>query len=410
MRKKILALISCTAALIFGWALYQYQSTPLMTISPAQVGSIRAKVSATGYIRSESPIIISSRIDGLLNSVNYKAGDRVKKNSIAATIDSRDITIELEKGRETLNQSLAEKNQLTSGAKIQEIRQAQFNLEQAQEVLKQAKRDFDRFSAIYEEGGVPLEDLEKAQLEFNSADKQYKIAKEQLNTLQAGPTVHELKASDAQVKQAQTAVKSLQNKLVDTIIKSPVDGTILKCFVEKGSYVQPGASLYEVVDNSAPKVEAEVDEKDIWNVQLGQIAAISGKTLGGQEFAGKVSKIAPIPKNSEASENEEVKYLVTVRLDKPDPRLRFGLTVDVQIITVNKERTLTVPYSALIEKKKKYYVFVESNNTAVLREVGIGSSDDQLVEITRGLNPNEMVLVNPPRTLLDKTKIRTTRT
>lgn len=406
MIKKILLVLGGIMLIFAGWQLYHYQSKPLMDITSVNTGKLISMVSATVYVRSEAPVIISSRVSGIISTVNSNAGDEVKKGNLMAALDRRDILLELDRTKQNLAVLKAEESRLKAGARKQEVRQADINLAQAQEDYKQAQKNHKRTEKLYAEGAIALEALEKAQLQLTSTENQLRIAGEQLDLLRAGPAIQDLRAIASKIKQAEISLKSAENQLNDTIIKSPLDGTVLNRQVEGGTYVQPGTPLFQVVDIKNLKVEAEVDEKDIWDVQVGQKAIISGKTLAGRQFEGTITKIAPVPKDITGI--GEVKYLATVKI-KPDMRLRNGMTVDVEIITQEKENVLTVPYSSLIEKKKKYYVFVYSQGLANLREVQIGAKNEKAAEVVTGIRPGENVLVNPPRTFLDKTKIRAKR-
>lgn len=407
MAKKIVSVIVIIVLLIVGFLVYQNQSTQALSMVTVDFGNVSAQVSATGYVKTDNKQVISSKIGGLVESVNFKVSDMVKKGDILVNIDINDIKDQIDQAKANLNVLNAEKVKLLAGPTEEEIKQAKLNVEQAKENEMECQKDFDRIEALFKSNSVAESELDKVKFALNTAKNKSLIAQEQLKNLMNMPNENDIKIIDAKLQQAQLQIKLAEDKLKDATIKSEFDGIVISRNVEKGSYIQAGTQIFQLADLNSLFVQAQVEEKDILNVKVGQKALITGKNLMGKEIIGKVKKISPIPLNTSNTTSDEIKYAVDIELvDKAGLEIKDGMTVDVDIISENKSNVLAIPTSSLIEKKKEYQVFVFSDGKAILRNVKIGIKGENNAEIVEGLKAGEKIVLNPPRTLLDKTKIR----
>jgi HlyD family secretion protein len=221
--------------------------------------------------------------------------------------------------------------------------------------------------------------------------------------------------------------------LDDTIVRSPVQGTIISRPVEVGqvissptSAVGGGTILMTMADLSKVRVRALVDEIDVGKVSIGQIVSIKVAAYRDKEFFGTVSKIEPLAK----IEQNVTTFPVLIDIDNNENLLLLGMNTDVVIEVLNKNVNLSTPtmslrtrkdiYSAAsilnISKEKidnflskkvdgenfnKFIVIKDSKKGPELTWVKIGVSDLSYVEVLTGLSQEDTVFILPSKSLFD---------
>ena len=221
--------------------------------------------------------------------------------------------------------------------------------------------------------------------------------------------------------------------LDDTVVRSPISGTIISRPVEVGqvissptSAVGGGTLLMTMADLSKVRVRALVDEIDVGKVSIGQTVSIKVAAYRDKEFFGTVAKIEPLAK----IEQNVTTFPVLIDIDNKDNLLLLGMNTDVVIEILNKDVAVSAPsmslrtrkdiYSAtnilnipkeevdnfLKEKVKgenfnKFIVIKDSKSGPTLTWVQIGVTDISNVEILNGLSSGDVVYVLPSKSLFD---------
>jgi HlyD family secretion protein len=159
-----------------------------------------------------------------------------------------------------------------------------------------------------------------------------------------------------------------------TSIVSPIDGTVTRLLVREGEMVvvgiqnQPGTTLMTISDLSAIDAEVKVAEADVLRLSLGQDAAVTLEALAGRRFTGKVVEIGASALPITGSGAAAREFRVVVRLDKPDPLLRPGLTCDAEIVVSERRNVLTVPLQSVVLRREDGDDFDESGVFVVADE------------------------------------------
>jgi HlyD family secretion protein len=345
---------------------------------------LELSIEASGIIEAISAVEIKSKASGEILLLGAEVGDFVKKGSILGQIDQR-----------------TPKNILD---------QSKSDLEASKVRLQNAEAQFERGQELHSKGSISDKDFEDIQESY----------------AQAKSTLVRTEVSFENAKIA----------LDDTLVKSPVSGTIISRPVEVGqvissptSAVGGGTILMTMADLSKVRVRALVDEIDVGKVSIGQVVSIKVAAYRDKEFFGTVTKIEPQAK----IEQNVTTFPVLIDIDNKDNLLLLGMNTDVVIEVLNKEVSMSVPtmslrtradiYSAAgilnIPKQKvdsflankvkgenfnKFIVIKDSNNGPELQWVSIGESDLQNVEILTGLLENDIVFILPSKSLFDYQK------
>jgi HlyD family secretion protein len=284
-------------------------------------------------------------------------------------------------------------------------------------------------------------DLEAAKVRLSNAKSQYDRGKE----LHANASISDKDFEDIQENYAQaksTLVRtevSFENAKIaldDTIVRSPVKGTIISRTVEVGqvissptSAVGGGTVLMTMADLSKVRVRALVDEIDVGKVSIGQVVSIKVAAYRDKEFFGTVSKIEP----KAMIDQNVTTFPVLIDIDNGENLLLLGMNTDVIIEVLNKDVSISIPTMSLRTRKdiysaaailnipkdsvdiflqdfvegenfNKFIVIKDSKKGPKLTWVKIGSADLSYVEIISGLDINEKVFILPSKSLFDYQK------
>ena len=345
---------------------------------------LELSIEASGVIEAISSVEIKSKASGEVLFLGAEVGDLVKKGSILGQIDQR-----------------TPKNILD---------QSKSDLEASKVRLENAKSQFERGKELHSQGSI-------SDKEFEDIQESYAQAK-------------------STVVRTEVTFENAKIALDDTIVRSPVEGTIISRPVEVGQVISSptqavggGTILMTMADLSKVRVRALVDEIDVGKVSIGQTVSIKVAAYRDREFFGIVSKIEPMA----MVEQNVTTFPVLIDIDNDDNLLLLGMNTDVVIEVLNKDVSLSTPtmslrtrkdiYSAanilnipkqtvdqfLAEKVEgenfnKYIVIKETSNGPTLTWVKIGDADLSHVEVLNGLDNEDTVFILPSKSLFDYQK------
>jgi Cu(I)/Ag(I) efflux system membrane fusion protein len=172
-------------------------------------------------------------------------------------------------------------------------------------------------------------------------------------------------------------------------LRAPAGGYVLEKNVLAGQKIMAGDALYRVADLSAVWVEGEVFEQDLANVREGQTVSAEFQALPGERRTGRIAYVYP-------TLNPETRTVrVRVVLPNHDLRLKPGMYATLRITAGARDAVLTVPRSAVLSTGERSIVFVRAPNGQLApREVSVGASNDERVEMLRGVRAGETVVAS----------------
>jgi HlyD family secretion protein len=209
-----------------------------------------------------------------------------------------------------------------------------------------------------------------------------------------------LHQAQAQVQQAQSSLKQLEEQLSYTTITSPMDGVILSRDVEKGDAVSSilvlgstATLVMTIGDIHQVYVQGKVDESDIGKVYLGQPARIKVESFKDKTFLGKVTRIAPLG----VEKDNVTTFEVRVSIDNPGGELKANMTANAEILLEEHKNVLTVPEQAVLyDKDRNASVEVPDPKEKKGRRtvpIKAGISNGTKTEVLAGLKPNDTVIL-----------------
>ena len=211
----------------------------------------------------------------------------------------------------------------------------------------------------------------------------------QLDLKKAPALPTDIAAQQAQVEQATASVQSIQAKLQNSEIITPIGGTVTQFDAKIGQFASTVTPLVSVMSDSGYEVDGGVSEIDIGKVTVGDTVSMTLDAFPGETFTGSVFYIAP----AETDTGGVISYLIKISFDKPDARLKSGLTANIDIQTKYKPSVLILPQYAILQNDQGTFVETLVNNKIVQNPVTLGIQDETgNVEVVSGVTEGEQVL------------------
>ncbi|MDN3677645.1 efflux RND transporter periplasmic adaptor subunit [Flavobacterium paronense] len=311
-------------------------------------------VSASGKIEAENSANVSTRMMGYVTKVNVKVGQKVTAGQLLVSINNADLQ--------------AKKAQVDA------------SILQATATYNNAKKDFDRFTALFNQQSA-------SQKELDDMTSRYEMAKAGLEGAK-------------QMRNEVMAQFSYSN------ITAPFSGEVTNTFIKEGDMANPGMPLVSIEGASRLQITAMVSESDITSIQNGMNVKVLVKSTN-QTLTGKVIEVSGSAKNTGGQ------YLVKINLNNSNTKVLSGMFVNVQFPLVSKKQATTtttnkvvVPESALIHQGQLTGIYTIGNkDIAILRWLRIGKTYGSQVEILSGLSANEQYILSAEGKLYNGAKV-----
>jgi len=381
--------------------------------SAAAGGEGNVILNATGYIVAAHKIELAAKVIGKVAWIGVDKADKVKAGQILVRLEDdeyRANVLSAEGNLEMLKAKLAEAEH---GSRPEEIAKAKADLDQARADQENARVSLERTRGLVREKIMAQQALDDAQARYdaavakvNSYDRAYELVK-------LGPRQEQIDALRAQVNQAKGTLDYAQVQLDNTVIRAPIDGTILERNVEKGEFVttgfvgDKGAKGYVVSLANLRDLEVELDinQNDFAKLGPRQPGIVTTDAYPDRKYQGAITEISPEANRQKATVQVKVKIL------EPDDYLRPEMNASVAFYSPEKpgakqeEQTkpvVTVPASAVRDGG----VFVVVGGKALRKTIKVGGTTAQGVQVIEGLIGGEDVIANPPTNLKDGQKVR----
>ncbi len=343
------------------------------------------KILAEGRVHAFKTVTVGAQVSGQLQKLHVQLGDQVTKGSLLAEIDP------------TLQQNTL----LSCQAQIRNVKE---RIVGAQAKLKFTQDEYQRNQKLVEKKLV-------AESNFEEAKTNYIEAKSTLDALQA-----ELEAAKVNLSTAQI-------NLGYTKIMAPIDGMVSDIITEEGQTVvstQTASSILVLQDLSQVTIKAELPEAEVIKAKPGQEVYFSIIGDPDHRYYSTLRMIEPAPTTGETDEFSDaaVYYFGLFEVANSQRLLRPGMTVEVSVILSTTPDTLTIPVNALGAQLAgdRYLVTVLTPwHTLNQREVVVGQTDNDFIQVLKGLRKGEKVILsnndnsNSDTNASEKDKRRTAR-
>lgn len=375
-----LILVLVFGLLIRGWSATEYTvSRERLRIATVTEGPFVRDVSAQGtVVAAVSPTLFAVAPGNVGYAV--RAGDAVKAGQVLATLASPSLESEYQRERATLES-------LDTALQRQaiEIRRQKLETKEAADLAKvqirAAEREFQRAKWAFDEGAIPERDLKTAEDNRESAQLTYDNAMETAG-LERESLDLDLRARRLERERQGYVVANLKRRVDELTVRSPVDGMVANLAAAEKASVAENAPLLTVVDLTAFEVEFQVADVYARDIKAGMEAEIS---LDGREYAGLVTAISPEVRSGQVT--GRVKFA-----GEQPPGLRQSQRGSVRIVIEQRAKAVKFERSSDIASGTKA-VYVVDGDQAVLTPVELGAASVGEIEVLKGLQPGDQVVI-----------------
>jgi RND family efflux transporter MFP subunit len=294
----------------------------------------------------------------------------------------------------------AQLRQLREGSRKEDIAQARALVDQAR-----ARRDLmtaELHRAEFLKDTISAAEYDKAKAAKHEAIAYLEQMEQALHLAEEGPRESQLEIAQAEVDRATAVMAKAQYWFDHTLIKAPIDGTILQKSGELGEFVRPESlvqGLCIMADLHELEAEVDVQERDVGLIKVGQPCRITTDAHEGKVFEGAVARLLPVASRQRGA--------VAVRIAVRNPSDELLPEMNCRVVFLRSESSskptapIRLPKLAIGTDGKDAFVFVLRDAVARKTPVQLGAANDNMVEIKDGLHPGDRVLIAPGVALRD---------
>ena len=296
-------------------------------------------LASPGRIEGLSDLVgVGAAVDGVIQKILVKEGQPVQRGDILAELECNDLQSALQVARAELESLQQTRVRMLRGSRDEERQAAAQKSAAARAVLEQATVQMDRTEKLRADALVSKQAYDEARRDYDVAKAGLAQAQHNEELVNAAPLGEEIARADADVNAAENRIKLAEDKLSKCVVRAPLSGAVLRVHLREGESFSTFAPrpLFSIADISGRRVRAEVDERDVGNVHVGQKVLITSDSYHGKTFTGTVTKLASIMGRKTVltgnpAEKEDRDVLeVTARLEQAANLLPVGLRVTVQ--------------------------------------------------------------------------------
>jgi HlyD family secretion protein len=344
-------------------------------------GELRQAVVASGRVRTPQRIEIAAQITGRVIAVETSEGKPLVADQVLLRLDDSELAAALRQAQATLAQSEARLRQLGELG----LPTAEQSLRQAEANAVQARKQLERAKELVAKGFYSVAQLDDSRRLLEIAESQQRSAQLQVGSQQTSGSEAQLAQSN--VAQARAAVSVAQARLAYATLRAPVAGTVLTRAVEVGDTAQPGKPLLTLAPLGDTELTAQIDEKNLGLLALGQSALAAADAYPRERFTAVIDYIAPSVDAQRGS--------VEIRLKVPQAPsyLRHEMTVSIDIAAAQRANALIVAADAVREANgPQPWVLVVRDGRTQRQPVRLGLRGVGKVEVLEGLVAGEALV------------------
>ena len=323
-------------------------SAQAVSVTEVQKMDLVQNVSYPGIVRGHNEVTIMPKVSARVTAIYLKPGDPVKAGQTILTLDSSDLTA-------AIRQAQAGVLQADAAVRTNAVQ------------LESARTNYERSQKLFASGALSQATLDSAKAAYDA--------------LNSG-------SAEAAAASARAALATAQDALDKCNITSPINGVLGSVNLQLGETASPASPAAIVTDNADLEVEVMVNENDVSYIKEGSEVNIVVKAAGLDKIKGKVKSIATVADPTKRN------FSVIVALPNQDGKIRSGMFAELSIDTVSKTSVLCLPVNAVIPQSGSSVVYtIDKENKARPIDVQTGIKNARYVEITKGLNVGQKVIL-----------------
>jgi multidrug efflux pump subunit AcrA (membrane-fusion protein) len=300
-----------------------------------------------------------------VESIGVEKGDKVKQGQVLVVLESQEFRAQEEQARGYVQTAAGRLAELQNGSRPEEVQQAEHNLSEAHATAANDKISLDRTTDLFRQGVSSKQALDDATAKYESSRQRVNSLEQSFRLSKIGPRAEQIEQARGSLTQAKGQLAYAQSQLEATLIRAPVNGTILERTAEKGELITaqfasaaeggPVGSVVALADLNDLQVELDISQDDFARLAAKQKGIVSVDAFPDRKYDGVIAEISPEANRQKAT------VQVKVQIMNPDEFLRPEMNASVRFLPKEGEirsSGVFVPTAAVRSDGAKKYVFV----------------------------------------------------
>ena len=328
-----------------------------------------------------------SPIPTTVKKIYVREGQQVKAGELLMQLEDSDVRAQVARAQAQLKGAEADQHAVQSGGTQEEVLTTRSDLVKAQADRDAAQKNYEALQQLAKTGAAAPSEVREAQSRLAASEATLKLLQQKQQDRYSPPEVNKVQAEAAQ---ARATFAAAEDQLKHTEIRAPFEGTVYSIPIKQGEYVQQGELLLQLANLKRVQVRAFVDEPEIGKLATGQPVNITWDALPGKTWHGEITQM-PYTITTYGTRNVGQ---VLCGVDNDDGRLLPNINVTVNVSIANKKDVVTVAREALHDDESGRFVYLIKDGHLERQPVEAGIANNTRIEITKGLEPGDLVALN----------------
>lgn len=394
----VIALVVIALAALAYHFLKPKETTPNYLTATAEIGDIENNVMASGKVKALNTVDVGAQVSGEVKRLYVDVGDEVQQGDLIAQIDQVTQKNNLSNEQASLEQSVAaiQSAKAESLSRQASLKSAYADLASRQSEFKQAQSDFTRLKSLVAINAISQQEYDTQATSVETAKAAVANALAAIDTAKAAIATTEanINSQEAALRKSQTNVNTAEEDLSYTTIRAPMSGTVVSITTEQGTTVnanQTAPTIVTLADLSTVRINAQISEADVINVNAGMPVYFNIIGNPDQKFDSVLKAVEPAPEviSDTSSTDSAIYYVGYIEVPNTERRFRIDMTAQVYIVIDQAKDALLIPAAALqpVSKATKSRD-ANTDPNAKTAMVRVLKADGQVVEqtVTTGIN------------------------
>lgn len=392
------------ATVLFLFVVFSYASmgkdrgsvqTDRITIAEVSNGKFQEFIPVNGIVFPVTTIYLDLSEGGRVEEKYAEDGAVLKKGDPIVKLSNTDLELNLV-NQQTSVYNLLTQMQISRNAAQQNTITKLNQMAEVENAWKEADRVYQLNKQLYDQKVIGLQEFQQSKINYEYQVKRKKLT-EQIVKQDSVSTRQESEQTKQSYERTQDALRVMQKKVGDLIVRAPVDGQLTSLDAEFGQNKNKGERIGQLDVLSGFKVRAEIDEHYISRIFTGLTGEFQ---MGDKTYKLKIKKVFTQITNG--------RFLVDMEFDGAScPGIRRGQTLQVKLALGDETQALLLPKGGFYQQTGGSWVFKlsEDGKTAYKTDVQLGRQNPNYYEVLQGLKPGDKVITSSYDTYLDKQEL-----
>ena len=336
--------------------------TVSVEVTEARRGSLREDLVLTGALKPKEQVDITAKATGRVERIHFYVGDPVKAGELVAELEDDELQQQVKRAAASIGVTRALSSQ----------REAE---------RQNAGAELDRAQKLLDDELISAQDYASVKTNLAVVEAQVELAR-------------------AQTEQAEAELRELKIRLEQSKILAPLSGFVAVRYVDEGALISPTTPILRVVNLSTMVTQANVPERNMGRLRVGNQAEIRVDALPDQVYQGRIARIAPVLDAATRS------ALIEIDVPNPNDFLKAEMFVRIQIDTGLMRQATLIPREGLVYRGQQAGVYVVEQDRPVFRAIETGLTRQDSVEVLANLEPGATIVGRGATMLEDGDRIR----